>query len=818
MKKKQILTAVLPAVVMLAVILLNVASQRKVSSLYTRAYAAVQEDSGTAWEYLDQLRSAAPGYVPQYELYAQLYLNHNQKDAAYGILQTGIRLTGSKRLIQLADTLAAGADTLTDDTSSGALPDVLPEDWDTDTADSNTTDGTNAPVTYESLNYNFVVRYPDSNLDRQVQLTPGEGSGLSADGLQWTSSNPAVATVDATGLVTCGTRTGETRITAVGAGNTQAECWVTVLEPEIYADDGDSSGYSYTSGGYYFIPEGNFSLQVNANLDEALEKTQHGSSTELLPRLSVISDDLSGAATFDYGAAGGGAGTTAEVSGLVDENGNPILLTEEAPEAAEQPTGGEVLIEMGWESLYFSGEYRIPDHLLCNGSAYTTTTAAFTGYQNYGITVLSVPASVTSLSTDYNNPFSGYSALERFDVDEGNTAYRSVDGVLFSADGSRLIAYPPAATATEYTIPDGVTEIASQAFANNQNLQKLTIPASVREIGIGALQSMASLQEITVDPGNTAYRLEDGLLKDNSGMALALASGQAGEEYTLPAGVTQIDGTLFYENSTLRRLTVDASMPYLDLQSCSALEEVILNGDIRTVNFGDCPSLTHVVVNGSVDSLSMYSGQPSATVELNAPLGSLSVYGAALTLEHPENVTQSLTCTVGDTLPTGLASTLQQLSLDLQDNTQPLDLSFLSGNASMMSLQISNGQITDLAPLSSLPALSVLQLNHVTVPDWQPVWQCTGLSTLSITQCPDLDDISGVSALTELTSVDFSGTGISDLSPLAACQQLRNVSVNDCSGVTDLSPLDGLPDLFNISSYNTGVSQDQGWVYDTQEP
>jgi len=62
---------------------------------------------------------------------------------------------------------------------------------------------------------------------------------------------------------------------------------------------------------------------------------------------------------------------------------------------------------------------------------------AFYGCKN--LEEITIPAAVSSIG---KRVFSGCGRLERIVVKKGNPAYKSVDGVLFSKDGKRLIKYP----------------------------------------------------------------------------------------------------------------------------------------------------------------------------------------------------------------------------------------------------------------------------------------------------------------------------------------------------------------------------------------
>ena len=86
-------------------------------------------------------------------------------------------------------------------------------------------------------------------------------------------------------------------------------------------------------------------------------------------------------------------------------------------------------------------------------------------------------------------------SLEKIVVDEANETYCSIDGVLFSKDGTQLL-YFPAAIGGEYAIPDGVTELGECAFEYRRSLTALTVPESVEVIGEGAFYDCESLADL----------------------------------------------------------------------------------------------------------------------------------------------------------------------------------------------------------------------------------------------------------------------------------------------------------------------------------
>ena len=148
-----------------------------------------------------------------------------------------------------------------------------------------------------------------------------------------------------------------------------------------------------------------------------------------------------------------------------------------------------------------SGEVDIPSEVNYNEETFVVKSMVYnTFYYNSELTKVKIPKSIESIrhsypydpndedaptgmvSSDYMNPFKGCTALESIEVDEENPSFKSVDGVLFSKDGTRLYCYPAGAQRESYTIPDGVEWIGTGAFEHNQYISTLTIPNSLKQI------------------------------------------------------------------------------------------------------------------------------------------------------------------------------------------------------------------------------------------------------------------------------------------------------------------------------------------------
>ena len=119
----------------------------------------------------------------------------------------------------------------------------------------------------------------------------------------------------------------------------------------------------------------------------------------------------------------------------------------------------------------------------------------------YGTTIgrLIIPAGCTG-DLDSLVKFSGHAAIGEFVVEEGNPRYRAVDGVLFSADGKVLIAWPGLRQCEHYDVPAGTEEIADYAFSRDSGamLRTISLPIGLKKIGDYAFSGCPWLQSMTV--------------------------------------------------------------------------------------------------------------------------------------------------------------------------------------------------------------------------------------------------------------------------------------------------------------------------------
>jgi len=108
------------------------------------------------------------------------------------------------------------------------------------------------------------------------------------------------------------------------------------------------------------------------------------------------------------------------------------------------------------------------------------------------LTSLKIPASVTSIQALFKQNCFDLTSIE---VDAANKTFYSENGVLFSKDMTKLVAFPPGKSGF-YTIPSSVETIRNAAFSPCYGLTSITIPPSVKTIETSAFRSCRGLTTI----------------------------------------------------------------------------------------------------------------------------------------------------------------------------------------------------------------------------------------------------------------------------------------------------------------------------------
>ena len=301
-------------------------------------------------------------------------------------------------------------------------------------------------------------------------------------------------------------------------------------------------------------------------------------------------------------------------------------------------------------------EYAVPEGI------YGVRTGAFQCAAN--LIKLTLPASLKESPSSAE--FTGYSSaakLANIEVATGNTAFKSIDGVLVSLDGKKLIAYPNAKpgaasslpayqgvigqpSASVYKIPDGVEVVGQAAFAQvngltaielnevkklekgafdkQTKLRNVRLGSSVDTIEEGAFGGNQNLTAFDVDPLNPNYTSDDGVIYNADKTELVLFPGGKGGEYTTLPTTTKIRRRAFYYNNVLAKVNFNKNLEVIDGDAFQATTE------LKNITF-EAPA--------RVKSIGTFAFQGSGLTELNIPASLQTVDWSAFGFSKLKKIT-----------------------------------------------------------------------------------------------------------------------------------------------------------------------------------
>ncbi len=301
-------------------------------------------------------------------------------------------------------------------------------------------------------------------------------------------------------------------------------------------------------------------------------------------------------------------------------------------------------------------EYAVPEGI------YGVRTGAFQCVAN--LIKLTLPASLKESPSSAE--FTGYSSaakLANIEVATGNTAFKSIDGVLVSLDGKKLIAYPNAKpgaasslpayqgvigqpNASVYKIPDGVEIVGQAAFAQvngltaielnevkklekgafdkQTKLRNVRLGSSVDTIEEGAFGGNQNLTAFDVDSLNPNYTSDDGVIYNADKTELVLFPGGKGGEYTTLPTTTKIRRRAFYYNNVLAKVNFNKDLEVIDGDAFQATTE------LKSITF-EAPA--------RVKSIGTFAFQGSGLTELNIPASLQTVDWSAFGFSKLKKIT-----------------------------------------------------------------------------------------------------------------------------------------------------------------------------------
>ena len=227
-------------------------------------------------------------------------------------------------------------------------------------------------------------------------------------------------------------------------------------------------------------------------------------------------------------------------------------------------------------------------------------------FKDGNITSITIPQSVKEIQS---GAFGQMGHLTAINVDAANPNFRSDNGVLIEKKDSKewVAAYPLARPDAEYTVPEGVYGVYTNAFQRAAYLTKITLPASLKEspstAEFNGYTSAQNLREIAVAAGNTAFKSVDGVLLSADGKKLiAYPNGKAGSPSTNPA----YQGVTGQPNASVYKIPDGVeSIEQAAFAQVNGLTAIELNGVKKLAKgaFDKAVKLRNVLLGPSVDTI-----------------------------------------------------------------------------------------------------------------------------------------------------------------------------------------------------------------------
>ena len=225
------------------------------------------------------------------------------------------------------------------------------------------------------------------------------------------------------------------------------------------------------------------------------------------------------------------------------------------------------------------------------------------------------------LSGLYDNPFAGCTSLKSIVVDAANPNFVSLDGVLFSADNTRIILAPMQADLSSFAIPDSVIVISDGAFYHNETLTSIVVPSTVQEIFHEAFAYCKNL--VKADLSNATNLI--------TGNSQVFCGCEALSELLLPDAMISI-GAAFAENcANLEQIDFPSSLVSIEWSAFqgSGLAAIELPSSLKALGgnvFASCKNLASVAWPDMIESYQdgIFQGCASLT-SIALPAGMVDV-------------------------------------------------------------------------------------------------------------------------------------------------------------------------------------------------
>ena len=331
------------------------------------------------------------------------------------------------------------------------------------------------------------------------------------------------------------------------------------------------------------------------------------------------------------------------VGDKIESNG----ITYEVTSVGQTGLTPTIYSEVKVVSSTVTGVLTIPDIISDNASQYKCKVTAIASAGSYpNVTAVNLPSTLKTINTNafsnsqittinipagtdniMDGAFAQIENLTAITVDAGNSKYTAEDGILYeNKSGNKYLkAYPVAKAGTTFTVPSGVYGVSTNGFQLAKNLTTINLPASIQDLPTSpeanGFTSAKKLTAIKVDPANTKFKDEDGVVLTQDGKTLVaypfarhgvpnsaydgpLVTMHPGEVYTIPASVETISKGAFAQVSEITAVKLNnvKKISAGAFYSVRNLRNVELGASVETIENGaiiGSPDFTRFAVDSN---------------------------------------------------------------------------------------------------------------------------------------------------------------------------------------------------------------------------
>ena len=235
----------------------------------------------------------------------------------------------------------------------------------------------------------------------------------------------------------------------------------------------------------------------------------------------------------------------------------------------------------------------------------------------FNATNITIGKNVKVLENLYGSSWSSDCRIVNIYADEENENYSSINGNLYSKEGTVLIQYAGAKTATDFIVPKGVAIILKNAFNGAEHLEAVNLSESVEELEQYSFRYCSNLTSINLNKvkkiANEAFSECNKLIKSIKGLNIVdtwviKCVVNTVSLVTISDGITGIADWAFC-NCGITSIVIPENVKYVGnfaFYGSKSLERATIGNGVASIGssaFNNCTSLTIINIGNGVTNV-----------------------------------------------------------------------------------------------------------------------------------------------------------------------------------------------------------------------